>query len=68
MQYATVGTEFIATVGMMVGGGVLLDGWLRTMPAFTLIGTAVGFAAALYRLVKLGKRLQNRQQSDDDDS
>jgi len=33
-----------------LGGGLLLDGWLRTSPIFTLIGMVLGIAAAMYTI------------------
>lgn len=33
-----------------LGGGLLLDNWLRTSPIFTLIGMVVGIAAAMYTI------------------
>lgn len=33
-----------------VGGGVLLDNWLRTAPLFTLLGVVVGVGAAMYSI------------------
>lgn len=31
-------------------GGVLVDGWLKTSPLFTLIGVAIGIGAAMFTI------------------
>ena len=51
----TAGTEFIITIGLLIGGGLLLDRWLDTRIWFTLLGAVLGFAGALYRLVRQAK-------------
>ena len=33
-----------------IGAGVLVDNWLGTSPAFTLVGVAVGIGAAMYTI------------------
>lgn len=33
-----------------IGAGVLVDGWLKTSPLFTLIGVAVGIGAAMFTI------------------
>lgn len=33
-----------------LGGGLLLDSWLRTSPIFTLIGMVLGIGAAMYTI------------------
>ncbi len=55
-QYASAGIEFIVTFGALLGGGLLLDRWLGSTPAFTLVGALAGFAGGLYRLVRTGRR------------
>jgi len=59
-QYASAGIEFIVTFGVLLGGGLLLDRWLGSMPAFTLVGALAGFAGGLLRLVRAGRRVQGR--------
>ena len=61
LQYGTIGVEFIAAFGLCVGGGYWLDRALGTLPAFTLVGLGVGFAAAMYRLVRRAQEIQGRQ-------
>jgi F0F1-type ATP synthase assembly protein I len=38
-----------------IGGGLLIDGWLRTSPIFTLIGVGLGIAAAMYTIWDVAK-------------
>ena len=57
LRCLTAGMEFAVTFGLLLGGGLLLDRRLSTSPAFTLAGAAVGFFAALYRLVRQVRRL-----------
>jgi len=33
-----------------IGAGLLVDNWLRTSPIFTLVGVALGIAAAMYTI------------------
>ncbi|MBN1553819.1 MAG: AtpZ/AtpI family protein [Phycisphaerae bacterium] len=48
----TAGVEFAVTIGLPTGGGFWLDGRMDTLPLWTLLGLALGFAAALYRLIR----------------
>lgn len=59
-RYATAGIEFIAVVGLLTGGGYWLDRRVGTLPLWTLVGFVGGFAAGLYRLVRIAGEL-NRQ-------
>lgn len=52
MALAGIGLEFAVAVGLLAGGGYLLDGWLGTKPWFTLVGTFLGFGLGLYRMFK----------------
>ena len=45
-----LGMRLGLSVVIGVVGGVLLDNWAGTSPLFTLIGVAVGFAAAMYSI------------------
>jgi ATP synthase protein I len=38
------------SVVLGLGGGLLLDAWLRTSPIFTLIGMVLGIGAAMYTI------------------
>jgi F0F1-type ATP synthase assembly protein I len=59
LRLSTAGVEFIGTFALLLAGGYLLDSWLgrwiTTRPAFTIWGGVIGFAFALYRLVKQAK-------------
>ena len=50
--YASAGLEFIFTFGLMLAAGFYLDRAMKTGVGFTLLGGVVGFAAALYRLLR----------------
>ena len=52
LRHIGVGVEFIATVGILLAGGLWLDNRFGLSPLFTLIGLALGFAAAMYRLIR----------------
>jgi len=45
-------------IGLVLG--LLVDGWLHTSPAFTLIGLVLGVAAAFYTIWDVAKRSMNR--------
>ncbi len=38
------------SVVLGIGGGLLVDLWLRTSPIFTLAGVVLGVAAAMYTI------------------
>jgi hypothetical protein len=48
----TAGVEFAVTIGLLTFGGFWLDGRMGTLPLWTLLGLALGFAMALYRLIR----------------
>jgi hypothetical protein len=50
---AGLGCSVVVSLIVFVGGGVLLDRALETAPLLTLIGVAVGLAAAGYQLWEL---------------
>ena len=60
-RYATAGIEFITAVGLLTGGGYWLDRRLGVLPLWTLVGFAVGFAAGLYRLVRIAGELNRKK-------
>jgi F0F1-type ATP synthase assembly protein I len=45
-----LGIRLGVSVIVGLGGGLLLDSWLRTSPIFTLIGMALGIGAAMYTI------------------
>ena len=52
LRLATSGFEFILTFMFFLAGGIALDRWINTTPAFTVWGAILGFGGALYRLLK----------------
>lgn len=73
---ASLGFSMVASLVVMIGGGVLIDRWQDTSPVFTLIGVALGLVAAGYQLYELtllgrpdkengplGRALQHRKAS-----
>lgn len=59
-QYASAGIQFTVTVILLTVGGVWLDYRLSTLPLWTLVGLAIGFAAGLYRLVRIAGELNRK--------
>jgi ATP synthase protein I len=43
-----------------LGAGLLLDGWLRTSPIFTLIGMVLGIGAAMYTIWDVARDAMRR--------
>ena len=59
MRMVGIGTEFGVTFALFVLAGVWLDRRSgRSIPVFTLLGAAAGFALAMYRLVQQARRYQ----------
>lgn len=56
--YLGLGWGFAATVGMFVALGWFLDRWLDASPAFVLIGSISGGAAAFYYLIRHAQAIQ----------
>ncbi|HDY64819.1 MAG TPA: AtpZ/AtpI family protein [Phycisphaerae bacterium] len=64
LRFASAGVEFFVIIGVLLGGGYWLDTRLGTLPLWTLVGLAVGFAGALYRLVRQ-VRPKNRTETEE---
>jgi ATP synthase protein I len=45
-----LGLRLGISVILGLGGGLLLDSWLRTSPIFTLVGMVLGIGAAMYTI------------------
>ena len=50
--------EAVMAIPIAIGGGYWLDGRFDTSPILLLLGAAIGFAAFVLRLVRLGRQLQ----------
>jgi len=55
-----LGIRLGISVILGLGGGLLLDGWLRTSPLFTLIGMVLGIAAAMYTIWDVARGAMRR--------
>lgn len=55
-----LGLRLGISVVLGVGGGLLVDSWLRTTPIFTLIGMALGIAAAMYTIWDVARQSMGR--------
>jgi len=50
--------EAVTAIPIAIGGGYWLDRRFDTSPIFLFLGAALGFAAFVLRLVRLGRHLQ----------
>jgi len=55
-----LGIRLGISVILGLGGGLLLDGWLRTSPLFTLIGMVLGIGAAMYTIWDVARSAMRR--------
>jgi len=55
-----LGLRLGISVILGVGGGLLVDSWLRTSPIFTLIGMVLGIAAAMYTIWNVARQSMGR--------
>ncbi|HYN64949.1 MAG TPA: AtpZ/AtpI family protein [Candidatus Limnocylindrales bacterium] len=55
-----LGLRLGISVILGLGGGLLLDGWLRTSPIFTLVGMLLGIAAAMYTIWDVARDAMRR--------
>jgi ATP synthase protein I len=55
-----LGVRLGISVILGLGGGLLLDGWLRTSPIFTLIGMVLGIGAAMYTIWDVARDAMRR--------
>ncbi len=53
MRLLGLGWYIAASIVLGVGGGLLLDGWLGTVPLFTLLGVLVGSVVAFYGMYRM---------------
>lgn len=50
LRYSYLGTQLFVSIGLLTYAGFWLDGKAGTLPLFTLIGSALGFAAGFYSI------------------
>ena len=55
-----LGLRLGVSVILSVGGGLLMDSWLRTSPIFTLIGMVLGIGAAMYTIWDVARQSMRR--------
>ena len=55
-----LGIRLGVSVILGLGGGLLLDNWLKTSPIFTLIGMVLGIAAAMYTIWDVARDAMRR--------
>ena len=55
-----LGFRMAISVGIGLGGGLLLDNWLRTIPIFTLIGVVLGIGAAMVTIWNVARDAMRR--------
>jgi len=55
-----LGLRLGISVILGLGGGLLLDSWLRTSPIFTLIGMVLGIGAAMYTIWDVARNAMRR--------
>jgi F0F1-type ATP synthase assembly protein I len=55
-----LGLRLGISVILGVGGGLLLDNWLGTLPLFTLIGVVLGIGAAMYTIWSVARDAMRR--------
>ncbi len=60
LRLLTFGWYFAASIGVGIGGGILLDNWLDTKPWFLLAGLTLGSVAGFYGMYKMLRPLYQR--------
>lgn len=53
MRLLGLGWYIAASIILGVGGGLLLDGWLGTVPLFTLLGVLLGSVVGFYGMYRM---------------
>ena len=62
MSLIGIGWFFAASIVGGIVGGLLLDGWLHTKPAFTLLGLFGGLAVAFFGVFRMIMRVISKGQ------
>ncbi|HEX2141356.1 MAG TPA: AtpZ/AtpI family protein [Candidatus Limnocylindria bacterium] len=55
-----LGLRLGISVILGLGGGLVVDNWLDTLPLFTLLGTALGIGAAMYTIWDVARDAMRR--------
>ena len=55
-----LGIRLGLSVAIGLGGGLLLDNWLRTSPVFTLIGMVLGIGAAMVTIWNVAREAMRK--------
>jgi len=55
-----LGLRLGISVVLGLGGGLVLDNWLGTLPLFTLIGVVLGIGAAMYTIWNVARDAMRR--------
>lgn len=55
-----LGIRLGVSVAIGLGGGLLLDSWLQTLPIFTLIGMVLGIGAAMVTIWHVARDAMKR--------
>jgi ATP synthase protein I len=55
-----LGLRLGISVILGLGGGLVVDNWLGTLPIFTLIGVVLGIGAAMYTIWDVAKSAMRR--------
>ncbi|HET6381309.1 MAG TPA: AtpZ/AtpI family protein [candidate division Zixibacteria bacterium] len=55
-----LGLRLGISVILGLGGGLVVDNWLDTIPLFTLLGTALGIGAAMYTIWDVARDAMRR--------
>jgi ATP synthase protein I len=55
-----LGLRLGVSVILGLGGGLVMDNWLGTLPLFTLIGMALGIGAAMYTIWDVARNAMRR--------
>lgn len=64
-RYATVGIEFIGAFGLCLALGVWADRRFGGGYVWTLVGAGVGFAAGMYRLMRVAREVNRGRGRED---
>lgn len=63
MSLIGIGWFFAASIVGGILGGLLLDGWLQTKPAFTLLGLFGGLAVAFFGAFRMIMQVMAKRQN-----